>query len=339
MLTNMQVDTARVFIQASSQQHDRRHGDHKLHNEAAWRQHERNPSVPAADITVSRWQDARAWSRHEAATPSDGYHVAIALKATCLTLTKGRQIIFDGAMPAGTLYVSTPSEQLGVVFQAPCAFLHFHIPIRLLQDSAEDLNHLVLLRDPLVGQLAKALADRGDSVSPRFARCIGETVAMHMLHMERPRPRMNALPKWRLQRVDEYIATRYDRVISLSDLAKAAGLSKMHFAAQFRVATGFRPREYILNHRVAHAKLLLSTTDTSLVQVALAVGFSTQAHFTTVFKRFSGQTPGRWRCDYMDQPPQIGTASLDRLLTDDVRISGRLPRPRAASCEIAISMG
>jgi AraC-like DNA-binding protein len=32
-----------------------------------------------------------------------------------------------------------------------------------------------------------------------------------------------------------------------------------------------------------------------LAEIALAVGFSTQAHFSTVFKRISGETPARWR--------------------------------------------
>ena len=90
-------------------------------------------------------------------------------------------------------------------------------------------------------------------------------------------------------------ADHFDRCISLSELANVAGLSRMHFAAQFRAATGYRPREYLLNHRIEHAKTLLATTGRPLAEIALAVGFSTQAHFSTVFKRISGQSPARWR--------------------------------------------
>jgi AraC-like DNA-binding protein len=36
-------------------------------------------------------------------------------------------------------------------------------------------------------------------------------------------------------------------------------------------------------------------TDTPIVEIALRVGFQTQAHFTTVFKRVTGFTPQRWR--------------------------------------------
>ena len=117
-------------------------------------------------------------------------------------------------------------------------------------------------------------------------------------HEARPdslRAKINALPKWRLRRVEQHIAAHFERSISLSELAGVAGLSRMHFAAQFRAATGYRPREYLLNHRIEHAQSLLTTTPCSLAEIALAVGFSTQAHFSTVFKRISGQTPARWR--------------------------------------------
>ena len=63
------------------------------------------------------------------------------------------------------------------------------------------------------------------------------------------------------------------------------------FAAQFRAATGMRPHEYLLFRRIAHARELLATSQETLVDIALGVGFQTQAHFTTVFKRFVGATP------------------------------------------------
>jgi AraC-like DNA-binding protein len=85
--------------------------------------------------------------------------------------------------------------------------------------------------------------------------------------------------------------------IRLSDMAKAAGLTPMHFARQFRAATGIRPHDYLLRRRVERAQELLRESANTLVEVALSVGFQTQAHFTTVFKRFTGETPHRWRAN------------------------------------------
>ena len=105
----------------------------------------------------------------------------------------------------------------------------------------------------------------------------------------------SGLPKWRLKRVREYVEANLASRIRLADLASTAGLTKMYFAAQFRAAQGVSPHEYVLRRRIARAQDLLAGTDESLVQVALSVGFQTQAHFTTVFKRFVGSPPNGWR--------------------------------------------
>ncbi|RXT36493.1 helix-turn-helix domain-containing protein [Bradyrhizobium betae] len=298
MLSDLQA--AHPWIDFPAGAHDQKlpHAAQAISRENQWRGVDYNPEAAAEDIIVSRWDDPRGASSHEATTPENCYFVGIALKQTRAKLTRDRQIVFDGTMPAGSMYVSAPSRQLSVQFQAPCAFLHFHIsadhfPAQF--STTDGLNDLVLLRDPLAAQLARALIAHGDAADHRFTRCIGQTLAVHLARLEPPRAKVNALPKWRLRRVEQHIADHFDRCLSLSELANVAGLSRMHFAAQFRAATGYRPREYLLNHRIEHAKTLLTTSGRPLAEIALAVGFSTQAHFSTVFKRMSGQSPARWR--------------------------------------------
>ena len=103
------------------------------------------------------------------------------------------------------------------------------------------------------------------------------------------------LPKWRLTRVIEHVEAHIDEPIRLADLAKAAGLTRMYFAAQFRAAMGVCPHDYVLSRRIRHAQDMLRDQRTPLVDVALGAGFQTQSHFTTVFKRHVGETPHRWR--------------------------------------------
>jgi len=294
MLIDLQAAHNWIELPAGQHDHEAAQKTQAIAREEGWRQ----ITHGAEDITISRWEDSREMSSHEATAPEDRYFIGIALKTTRVKLTRERQIIFDGTMPAGTLYVGAPSKRLAAQFMAPCAFLHFHISadhFPAQSSSADLLNDLVMLRDPLAGELAKALIESGHTADHQFARCIGQTLAMHLARLEPPRAKVNALPKWRLRRVEQYIADHFDRCISLSELANVAGLSRMHFAAQFRAATGYRPREYLLNHRIEHAKTLLTTTGRPLAEIALAVGFSTQAHFSTVFKRISGESPARWR--------------------------------------------
>jgi AraC-like DNA-binding protein len=112
---------------------------------------------------------------------------------------------------------------------------------------------------------------------------------------------VRALQKWRLNRVLQYIDENLAAKVTLQQLATVAGLSRMHFAAQFRAAVGARPHEYLLKRRIERAQELLRQADISLVDIAFTVGFQTQAHFTTVFKRFSGDTPYQWRSAWLTQ--------------------------------------
>lgn len=76
---------------------------------------------------------------------------------------------------------------------------------------------------------------------------------------------------------------------------QSAGLTRTHFAARFRRATGLRPHEYLMRRRIEHAQQLLLDTRHGVLDVALDCGFRSQAHFTAVFKRFVGETPSCWR--------------------------------------------
>jgi AraC family transcriptional regulator len=118
------------------------------------------------------------------------------------------------------------------------------------------------------------------------------------------RRQIRALQKWRLKRVTDYVDNHLPEKIRLIDLAAVAGLSRMHFASQFRVATGLRPHEFLLRRRIRRSEELLRGSSMAIVEIALNVGFQTQAHFSTVFKRFVGFTPRQWRTASQSQMPR-----------------------------------
>jgi AraC family transcriptional regulator len=121
-----------------------------------------------------------------------------------------------------------------------------------------------------------------------------ETLAPSLPEAKKKRA-VPALPKWRLMRVLTYINENIGGPITLANLAATAGLSRMYFARQFRTATGIQPRDYVLRKRIERAQQMLAETSDAAVDIALRVGFQTQAHFTTVFKKIVGNTPCQWR--------------------------------------------
>jgi len=191
---------------------------------------------------------------------------------------------------------------------------HFHVVSvalceRLKEFHDEAGSHEVLVvdprvvRDPAVERLVQALVAL-DGVEKDLvalyveALCLAILTRLLSMHCNRDLPaasrRMAPFPKWRLKRVVDYVDAHLASRITLADLAGAAGRTRMHFAAQFRVATGTRPHDFLLRRRIERAQELLHDSSLALAGIALCVGFQNQAHFTTVFKRFTGATPHRW---------------------------------------------
>ena len=180
--------------------------------------------------------------------------------------------------------------------------------VRTLSEEAGPDRRLLLdvrsSTDGLFDRLANALlkTDGMDDVLARhYSDAVGIAIATRALSQSGqrnsglPKRSCGMLPKWRLKRVVEYVDTHLGEPITLAHLAAPTGLTRMHFAAQFRAATGIRPHEYLLRRRIEVSQRLLSQSTMPIVEIALSVGFQTQAHFTTVFKRFVGDTPYQWR--------------------------------------------
>jgi AraC family transcriptional regulator len=93
-------------------------------------------------------------------------------------------------------------------------------------------------------------------------------------------------------RVLELIDARLDRGISIDELAREADLSPSYFTRAFKQTIGRPPYQHILSLRLARARRLLEEPGASLSDIAFRTGFADQAHFTRLFKREFGVTPG-----------------------------------------------
>jgi len=94
-----------------------------------------------------------------------------------------------------------------------------------------------------------------------------------------------------------FIHANYAREVTLADMAQAVHLSPFHLTRVFKQCLGVSPHQYLIQVRVNSARWLLSagSGERSLSEVATAVGFADQSHFTRHFKRATGTTPGQFR--------------------------------------------
>jgi AraC-like DNA-binding protein len=82
---------------------------------------------------------------------------------------------------------------------------------------------------------------------------------------------------------------------TLADLARQAGTSRSVLAERFLVFTNETPGSYLARWRMQLACRMLESGSASIEQVAMAVGYKSDAAFKRAFKRVMGVPPGKWR--------------------------------------------
>lgn len=83
--------------------------------------------------------------------------------------------------------------------------------------------------------------------------------------------------------------------ISVSEIADAAHMSKYHFSRIFRKEVGESPYEHFIRLRLNKGKHLLSTTNMTIEEIALTLGYRSGASFTALFTEKIGLSPSEYR--------------------------------------------
>jgi AraC-like DNA-binding protein len=83
--------------------------------------------------------------------------------------------------------------------------------------------------------------------------------------------------------------------IPLALVAKACDLSCSAFVRAFKQSTGMSPHQWLIQRRIDQALELMRDRTLPLTEIALAAGFADQSHFTRMFTRKLGVSPGAWR--------------------------------------------
>jgi AraC-like DNA-binding protein len=112
-----------------------------------------------------------------------------------------------------------------------------------------------------------------------------------------PRPILyrGGLAAWQERRAKEMLNASLAGTIRIAELAGECGLSTSQFSRSFRQSTGLAPHQWLMKRRVDVAKDLLGDRNMALSDISLACGFADQSHFTRIFSREIGVSPGAWR--------------------------------------------
>lgn len=104
-----------------------------------------------------------------------------------------------------------------------------------------------------------------------------------------------------MRRLEEYVDANLTRRILVADLAVVAGLPTQSFAKVYLRYTGRSPHQFVLARRVERATDMLRRSPHSLVEVAIACGFSSQQHMSHVLSDRLGKAPSALRHDALQK--------------------------------------
>lgn len=94
-----------------------------------------------------------------------------------------------------------------------------------------------------------------------------------------------------LTRAVAFMETHIENPVSIPDIASEVGLAQRHLERLFKTHCGVSPREFYMSLRLDAARELLVGSKLSILEIAVATGFSYQAHFSYRYSKRFGVTP------------------------------------------------
>lgn len=96
-------------------------------------------------------------------------------------------------------------------------------------------------------------------------------------------------------RIRHYLDLHYRESLTLSAIGKTLNISEYYLSHLFKDAFGVPPMQYVMKRRIGEAQNLLMDTDMPIGDIADYLGFSSISHLNTMFSKYIGIPPGKYR--------------------------------------------
>ncbi|RIQ20280.1 AraC family transcriptional regulator [Jiangella rhizosphaerae] len=196
-------------------------------------------------------------------------------------------------VPAGTphAYGGSPSSPWTVWW---CHLRGSDVPelVEALGPPVVPVRHLdraVALADEIVGRLAR------DDEGPARLVGVAGTAWKLLTQLIADRGSAPSPAEGPLERAMDYLASRLDGTVRVPELAALVGVSPSHLTTLFRRATGGGVHAYQTTLRMERARLLLTTTEATVSEIARDVGYADPFHFSRQFRQLHAMSPTDYR--------------------------------------------
>jgi AraC family transcriptional regulator len=172
----------------------------------------------------------------------------------------------------------------------------------LLWSSSSEIVSAPCAVDPVILSMGAALRREflhGCIRDPFFVEAVGTVLTGHLVRRWSSRlghrSMKGQLSPMQLRTTLDAIETRMPSGIRITFLADQLGMGTHQFTRLFRQTMGFSPYRYVMHRRIERARVLLEKTSLPLAEIAFELGFVSQSHFTSMFRREVRTTPQSYR--------------------------------------------
>ncbi len=214
----------------------------------------------------------------------------------------------EGVSYPGDINVLSAGVTSSCVWDKPLTFTQIRIAPNFAQSlagqigvnpDAVELANQYRLKDAALLNVARMMlseVEQGGLNGSLYSDSLSTVLLTHLLrnHIARPvevQPGTRHQARREISHAIDYVLANLHENISLDDLSRVANLSPFHLARVFKQHTGLSPHQFVIQQRIESAKQRLRQPNATIGDVASAVGFADQAHFSRHFKALVGVTP------------------------------------------------
>ena len=96
----------------------------------------------------------------------------------------------------------------------------------------------------------------------------------------------------------DYIYEHLHEKLSVKEIATQVGLSADYYSKLFLKGMGVSVKDYVAEAKISTAANMLVYSEYTYLEIALALGYSSQSAFISIFKKYKGMTPKEYRSLY-----------------------------------------
>lgn len=143
---------------------------------------------------------------------------------------------------------------------------------------------------------AVRLADAGDTLGLQESAALVFALATQVVR-DAGLPALDPVDQ-RIRPLIEQINANPGQRRSVAQMAREAGLSKVHFTRRFKRLTGESPNLYLMRRRIERASQLIQQSPFKIEEIAETLGYSDVYFFSRQFKRITGHPPSHLRATH-----------------------------------------